>query len=350
MNRFIYDIDNTLTFNIKNEKYINKPKSNFIDFNHVDSITGFGMSFYTARNMLSYSEDLKKIEENTIPVIESWLSKNQIPNEKIYYGKPYCGPKGIYIDDRAINIRNHKLSIETGFVNSPLYLIVILYNSEKIIEDVLLELLELSTFCCEITVLLVDNGSNDRSVNYLKKIEASFPFIKLLFLKSNLGYGGACIQGINEFKKFDNFNEHNLVISHGNNKFSIFDFVRGVAQYKFQNYVCFTDRKNRTLQEKTLSFFLHSLFYFFKRNKNMDCLGASRFIPHEYIDSVNVENAPNDFTFDMWLSLSLSNLEFKNIPVVENKYIKHKSSWNFGLISRLKMIKKYLIFIIKVKV
>lgn len=63
---------------------------------------GFDIIIYTARNMKTYSGDHSKIQLNTIPSIADWLKRNEIPCDGLITGKPWCGTKGFYIDNRAI--------------------------------------------------------------------------------------------------------------------------------------------------------------------------------------------------------------------------------------------------------
>ena len=63
---------------------------------------GFDIVISTSRNMLTYQNNLGKINANTLPVIIEWLNKYQIPFDEIYVGKPWCGDEGFYIDDKAI--------------------------------------------------------------------------------------------------------------------------------------------------------------------------------------------------------------------------------------------------------
>ena len=52
--------------------------------------------------MKTYNGDLKLINKYTRPIIEKWLSKWEIPYDELIVGKPWPGPIGFYVDDRAI--------------------------------------------------------------------------------------------------------------------------------------------------------------------------------------------------------------------------------------------------------
>ncbi|WP_251923224.1 hypothetical protein [Salinibacter ruber] len=63
---------------------------------------GFYIILYTARNMRTHGGRIGKINAETAPVLVDWLDENDIPYDEIYYGKPWCGYEGFYVDDKAI--------------------------------------------------------------------------------------------------------------------------------------------------------------------------------------------------------------------------------------------------------
>ncbi len=63
---------------------------------------GFYIILYTARNMRTHRGRIGKINAETAPVLVDWLDKKDIPYDEIYYGKPWCGYEGFYVDDKAI--------------------------------------------------------------------------------------------------------------------------------------------------------------------------------------------------------------------------------------------------------
>ena len=63
---------------------------------------GFYIVLYTSRNMNTYDNNLGRINANTAKVILDWLEEHNIPCDEIYFGKPWCGFKGFYVDDKTI--------------------------------------------------------------------------------------------------------------------------------------------------------------------------------------------------------------------------------------------------------
>lgn len=66
---------------------------------------GWKIILYTSRNMRSHDGNLGKINLHTAPILIQWLRTHAIPCDELYFGKPWCGHDGFYIDDRAIRPR-----------------------------------------------------------------------------------------------------------------------------------------------------------------------------------------------------------------------------------------------------
>tara|TARA_Y200000002_G_C22231296_1_gene475724 strand:- start:153 stop:539 length:387 start_codon:yes stop_codon:yes gene_type:complete len=63
---------------------------------------GFYIILFTARNMRTYDGNLGLINANTSKKIILWLEKHKIIYDEIYFGKPWPGEGGFYVDDRTI--------------------------------------------------------------------------------------------------------------------------------------------------------------------------------------------------------------------------------------------------------
>jgi capsule biosynthesis phosphatase len=63
---------------------------------------GFYIILFTSRQMRTFDGNLGKINANTVRTTVDWLEKHKIPFDEIYFGKPWCGHGGFYVDDKAI--------------------------------------------------------------------------------------------------------------------------------------------------------------------------------------------------------------------------------------------------------
>ena len=101
---FVFDIDGTLCpIKKKHEKYEDLvPYQEMVDKIREYKAGGAKIVFFTSRNMNSYQNNLGLINANTAKTIIQWLDKWNIPYDEIYYGKPWPGHRGFYVDDRTV--------------------------------------------------------------------------------------------------------------------------------------------------------------------------------------------------------------------------------------------------------
>jgi len=102
--RLVVDIDGVLCKTKgKSHDYANlKPNIQVLEKLREYKRKGFYIILYTSRNMNTYNNNLGKINVHTAKIIFEWLDKYRIPYDEIYFGKPWCGFKGFYVDDKAI--------------------------------------------------------------------------------------------------------------------------------------------------------------------------------------------------------------------------------------------------------
>lgn len=101
---FIFDIDGTICpIKKKDEKYEDLiPYIDIVEKLRDYKNSGAKIILFTSRNMNSYNGNIGIINKNTAKVLLEWLDKWEIPYDEIFYGKPWPGHKGFYIDDRSI--------------------------------------------------------------------------------------------------------------------------------------------------------------------------------------------------------------------------------------------------------
>lgn len=111
----VMDIDGTLCeIKLKDQSYLEvKPKEKILQKLNMMKKQGFYIILYTSRQMRTYDGNLGKINANTGKILFQWLEKYDIPFDEIYFGKPWCGKNGFYVDDKAIRPSEfEKLSYE----------------------------------------------------------------------------------------------------------------------------------------------------------------------------------------------------------------------------------------------
>jgi capsule biosynthesis phosphatase len=63
---------------------------------------GFTIALFTARNMNTFGNNLGLINARTAPDLIAWLDRHQVPYDELYFGKPWPGELGFYVDDRTV--------------------------------------------------------------------------------------------------------------------------------------------------------------------------------------------------------------------------------------------------------
>lgn len=100
----VIDIDGTLCpIKLSGANYAHlQPNSAVVARLKEMKAAGFGIVLFTARNMRTYRGSLGQINRHTAPALIKWLDDWEIPYDEIYYGKPWPGHDGFYVDDRTI--------------------------------------------------------------------------------------------------------------------------------------------------------------------------------------------------------------------------------------------------------
>lgn len=101
---FVFDIDGTLCpIKKKDEKYEEiVPYSNVVEKLRYYKENGAKIILFTSRNMNSYQGNIGIINKKTAKILLDWLDQWKIPYDEIFYGKPWPGHKGFYVDDRTV--------------------------------------------------------------------------------------------------------------------------------------------------------------------------------------------------------------------------------------------------------
>lgn len=101
--RIVFDIDGVLAKKDPDLEYEERePHTEIVDILREYDNQGYYIILYTARNMNTHEGRIGKINADTAKTLLSWLDEHDIPHDEIYYGKPWCGHEGFYVDDKAI--------------------------------------------------------------------------------------------------------------------------------------------------------------------------------------------------------------------------------------------------------
>jgi len=109
MNTFVIDIDNTILTTPQlpdgSYDYVNSKPQNLV-IQRIQELKESGNTIYlfTARGMRTFKGNVKQIKEAHEKLLTEWLKENNVPYDKLIWGKPW-GENVIYVDDRNISIQ-----------------------------------------------------------------------------------------------------------------------------------------------------------------------------------------------------------------------------------------------------
>lgn len=103
-NVIVFDIDGTLCDGLEAGKtYLDvNPKSEMIAKLVEYKRSGYYIILSTSRNMRTFKGNIGRINAITGKMLYQWLEKHDVPYDEIYFGKPWCGHNGFYVDDKSI--------------------------------------------------------------------------------------------------------------------------------------------------------------------------------------------------------------------------------------------------------
>lgn len=101
--RIVIDLDDTITRHGSAPGYADKlPDLEVVARLEAFRAAGFEIVIHSARNMRTFGGSIGKITAQTLPVMLAWLDRHGVPYDEIIVGKPWCGERGFYVDDKAI--------------------------------------------------------------------------------------------------------------------------------------------------------------------------------------------------------------------------------------------------------
>lgn len=227
-----------------------------------------------------------------------------------------------------------------------LSIVIPCYNEEKNI-PLVLEKLNSVIKKNDIEVILVDNGSTDNSDLVFATLLPKYPFAKKVKVEKNQGYGYGILSGLREAKgeyigwthadmqtdPYDSIKALELIEAKGNPK-SI--FVKG-------------NRKGRPLFDNFFTIGM-SIFESVYMGTSLWDINAQPNIFHRSLFE-SWKNPPFDFSLDLFAlySAKKSSFEVLRFNVIFPPRIHGFSSWNTGLKSKWKFIKRTLDFSFKLR-
>ena len=199
----------------------------------------------------------------------------------------------------------------------------------------------------DIEIILVNNGSTDNSDEVLKRLLPKYLFARTVLVPINKGYGYGILQGLKEAK--GDF----LGWMHADMQTDPQDIIRAYKILEKNNWnknmYVKGKRKKRSFVENFFTIGMSIFETIYLREFLWDINGQPNVFSRKFYRTW-IE-PPKDFSFDLYVLYmgKKQKLDFKRINVLFPNRINGVSSWNTGLLSKWKLIKRIIKYSIELK-
>ena len=195
-----------------------------------------------------------------------------------------------------------------------LSIVVPCFNEEKNIPLLKKEINFILSRNNAIEVILVDNGSNDKSNKKLKSYVITNKKIKLVTIKKNIGYGHGIISGLKKSRgKIVSWTHSDLQISMND---LIKAYNKNYKKLISGKYIVKGSRKNRSYLDNLFTFFMSRVVNIFFNTSLNDINAQPKIFASKFKNKI-LTNPPLDFSLDLYLLLKAEKYKYKivNFPV-----------------------------------
>lgn len=227
-----------------------------------------------------------------------------------------------------------------------LSVVVPCYNEARNIPLILKRFNEVLSGREDVEIILVNNGSTDESYQVIDEVLPLYPFVKLVNIKVNQGYGYGIIQGLK------NSSGRYVGWTHADMQTDPADVIKAlnlIEDNADQLVFVKGDRKGRPLFDRFFTVGMSLFETLYMGIKLNDINAQPNIFPKSFYEEW--ENPPSDFSLDLY-ALYMANV--KDLKIIrfdvlfpERRY--GESKWNTGLDGKWKFIKRTLEFSIKLK-
>ena len=227
-----------------------------------------------------------------------------------------------------------------------LSIVVPCYNEEKNI-PLILEKFSSVINRDDVEMILVNNGSTDNSEIVLSELIPNYSFARVVNVEVNQGYGFGITSGLNEAKgEFIGY-------THADMQTDPADVLEALEiiekQINPKNCYIKGDRKGRPLFDQFFTMGMSAFETIYLGKKLWDINAQPNIFHKSFFESL--ENIPKDFSLDLYFLYiaQKQGLEVLRFDVVFPERVHGESSWNTGLASKWKFIKRTIDFSMKLK-
>jgi len=193
--------------------------------------------------------------------------------------------------------------------------------------------------------IFVDNGSTDDTQEVIKDLTSNLPFVTVVHVEINKGYGHGILSGLKVAKG------EVLSWTHADLQTDPFDLLNGLNFFLDSDNLELLFVKGRRYGRPFLDIIFTigmGVFETFLLRKFMWDINAQPTMFHRSF-FLTWESPPNDFSLDLfaYYMAKKSNLEIKRFPVFFGDRAYGVSHWNINLLSKFNFIKRTLLYSVK---
>ena len=195
----------------------------------------------------------------------------------------------------------------------------------------------------EIDIILVNNGSTDDTEDVFKFLSSKYKFLKFVHLKKNIGYGNGIVSGLKVVdSKF-------LGYTHADLQTDPEDILKALEILKKNNFneniYIKGLRKGRPLFDNFFTIGMSVFESIYMSTKLWDINAQPNVFSKSFFMKI-IHDCPDDFSLDLYLYYKAKKygLKIKRFDVLFPRRIFGKSSWNNGILSKWKFIKRTINF------
>lgn len=199
----------------------------------------------------------------------------------------------------------------------------------------------------DLEVVLVNNGSDDDSLKVMEQLQREYDFIKIVNVVINQGYGFGILSGMQQATG------DYIGWIHADLQFNPSEVMKGIEYLQNNNFPDDTVvkglRSHRPIIDKLLTVGMSIYESIILHQKLWDINSQPTIIPRKLYEKW--DNPPKDFSFDLYsyYIANKNNYRIYRYKVIQHKREEGKSSWNTGIKSRIKLIKRVLNYSKKLK-
>jgi len=196
-------------------------------------------------------------------------------------------------------------------------------------------------------LILVDNGSKDDTGDVLAKLLPEYPFVKVITVEDNIGYGYGIVSGLKAAKGVFLSWTHADMQTDPTDVITAYDIIK--EKEDAHNYFIKGARRKRPLFD---AFFTAGMGVFtsIMLGKWMTDINAQPNLFHSSFMQ-KLKKPPNDFSLDLYAyyMAKRNGLKIVKFPVDFSKRAHGSSHWNTGIASKWKFIKRTADFTFRLK-